>query len=445
MTQPLNVWMNGVLVGTWSVGRTGRHVFQYHPAWQEHPRSRPLSLSLPITADGRLEGELVAHCFDNLLPDNDAIRRRLATRFRTGGTDAFSLLQAIGRDCVGAVQLLPVDAPAPDVRRLDLDALNSEQIEALLAGLDAQAGTGAQTEEDDFRISIAGAQEKTALLHRDGRWYRPRQATPTTHILKPPIGVTPGRQLDLSLSPENEWLCARILHALGLPVAACHVEHFGARRALVVERFDRQWQADPAWVLRLPQEDLCQALGRSSADKYEGHGGPGMDDCLRVLKGGTRYEQDGRVFLLAQLAFWLLAAIDGHAKNFSVFLLPGGRYHLTPLYDVLSAWPILDQGPHSLAYKKVKMAMAVRSSAPHYRLAEILPRHWQAVARRSGIAGMWDDMLALVARVPQALAAVREELPPGFPVALADGIFAGATRHAARFEALAAPEGGAQS
>ncbi len=430
----LNVWMNGVLVGEWSVGRTGRHVFQYRPGWPEHPRSRPLSLSLPFTADGRIEGAAVGHYFDNLLPDSEAIRQRLGTRFRTRHTDAFSLLQAIGRDCVGAVQLLPVDAPVPDVQRLDHEPLSSAQVEALLAGLGSDAGAGAQNEGEDFRISLAGAQEKTALLRVDGRWCRPRLATPTTHILKPPIGVTPGRNLDLSLSPENEWLCARLLHALGLPVADCRVEHFGNRRALVVERFDRQWQADPVWVVRLPQEDFCQALGRSSADKYEGNGGPGMDDCLRVLKGGTRYEDDGRVFLLAQLAFWLLAAIDGHAKNFSVFLLPGGRYHLTPLYDVLSAWPILDKGPHSLSYRKVKMAMAVRGSAPHYRLAEILPRHWQAVAQRSGIPGLWDEMRALVDRVPQAVTAVAGELPTDFPRALAEDIFEGVNRHAARFQ-----------
>lgn len=430
----LHVWMNGVLVGEWSVGRTGRHVFLYNPGWLEHPKSRPLSLSLPLTVDGRLEGPVVEHYFDNLLPDNDAIRKRLSMRFRTQGTDAFSLLHAIGRDCVGAVQLMPVDAAPPDVRRLDFDPITETQIEALLAGLGSDAGAGAQGEEDDFRISIAGAQEKTALLKVQGQWCRPRLSTPTTHIIKPPIGFTPGRNLDLRLSPENEWLCVRLLHALGLPVTGCHVERFGARKALVVHRFDRQWQAQPDWLVRIPQEDFCQVLGRSSADKYESHGGPGMDECLSVLKGGTRYEEDGRVFLLAQLAFWLLAAIDGHAKNFSVFVLPGSRYHLTPLYDVLSAWPILDAGQHSLPYKKVKMAMAVRGSAPHYRLADILPRHWQATAQRSGIPGLWDDMGALVARVPQALAAVRAELPADFPTALADQVFAGVLRHAARFQ-----------
>src|SRR5690606_1242821 len=241
----LNVWMNGALVGVWSVGRTGRHVFQYDPGWRQHPKSRPLSLSLPLTADGQLSGQVVENYFDNLLPDNEAIRKRLSGRFRTKGIDAFSLLQAIGRDCVGAVQLMPVDAPAPDVRRLDYEPVKPSDIEVMLSSLGSTLGMGALDEQDDFRISIAGAQEKTALLKVGKKWCRPRNTTPTTHILKPPMGVTPGRNLDLTLSPENEWLCSRILNALGLPVAEWHVERFGTRKALLVDRVDRQLQRHP--------------------------------------------------------------------------------------------------------------------------------------------------------------------------------------------------------
>jgi serine/threonine-protein kinase HipA len=429
----LNVWMNGELVGLWSVGRTRRHVFKYAPGWREHPKSRPLSLSLPLTADGQLSGREVENYFDNLLPDSEAIRKRLSGRYKTKGIDAFALLQAIGRDCVGAVQLLPVNASVPDVRKVTCDPVTPEEVEDMLAGLGANIGVGSMDADDDFRISIAGAQEKTALLKVGEQWCRPRNATPTTHILKPSIGVTPGRNLDLTLSPENEWLCSRILTAFGLPVTDCHVERFGTRNALVVERFDRQWQTDPDWLVRVPQEDFCQVLGHSSAYKYEDKGGPGMDACLRVLKGGTRYEEDGRVFLLAQLAFWLLAAIDGHAKNFSVFLLPGGSYHLTPLYDVMSAWPIIGTGPHSLQYKKTKLAMAVRANSAHYKLSEILPRHWKAVALRSGIPSMWEDLLDMVAGVPAALEVVAKELPPDFPRALADSVFKGVHRHTQRF------------
>ncbi|MDO9160259.1 MAG: HipA domain-containing protein, partial [Burkholderiaceae bacterium] len=150
-------------------------------------------------------------------------------------------------------------------------------------------------------------------------------ATPTTHILKPPIGVTPGRNLDLSLSMENEWLCCQIARELGLPTAPCHIEDFGQRRALVVQRFDRAWHPD-GWIVRLPQEDFCEARGVASSQKYEHQGGPGIDACLDVLKGGEAFDADARNFLCAQLLFWFLAAIDGHAKNFSLFVLPGGRY-----------------------------------------------------------------------------------------------------------------------
>lgn len=105
----------------------------------------------------------------------------------------------------------------------------------------------------------------------------------------------------------------------------------------------------------------------ASGQKYEQQGGPGIEDCLDVLKGGEAFHDDGRNFLCAQLLFWLLAALDGHAKNFSLFVLPGGGYRMTPLYDVLSAWPLIGTGPHSLQYKKTKLAMAVRSKAAHYK------------------------------------------------------------------------------
>ena len=132
-----------------------------------------------------------------------------------------------------------------------------------------------------------------------------------------------------------------------------------------------------------------------------------------------------------------LAATDGHAKNFSIFLLPGGGYHLTPLYDVMSAWPIIDAGPNSIPYQKTKLAMAVRSKSAHYKLAEILPRHWQAVAQRSGIPSLWEDICAMVESLPGALEQVGKELPADFPKALVEAIFDGAKHHAERFLAQA--------
>lgn len=442
----LQIWMNGELVGTWSVGRTGKHRLDYAPSWRASARSRPLSLSLPFTADNRLEGEAVRNYFDNLLPDSDGIRKRMGERFHTRSTDAFALLQAVGRDCVGAVQLLPPGVVPQGFNQLQYEALTPAQIERHLAGLGADTGFGAQDEDEEFRLSIAGAQEKTALLQVNGQWCRPLGATPTTHILKPPIGITPGRNLDLRLSVENEWLCNQIVRELGLPAAQCQMQDFGARRVLVVERFDRSWQQH-AWIARLPQEDMCQAKGVSSAQKYEQKGGPGIEACLDILQGGEAFHEDGRRFLCAQLLFWLLAAIDGHAKNFSLFVLPGGRYRMTPLYDVLSAWPLMGTGPNHLQYKKAKLAMAVRSKTAHYKLSEIQYRHWEALAQRSGVEGAWAAMLDMTQRLDAALSAVEQRLPGDFPRPLAQAIFKGTRRHLTQFHrgATAAAESTATS
>lgn len=428
----LFIWMNGEWVGIWSVGRTGNQRLDYAPSWRASARSRPLSLSLPFTADNRIEGDAVRNYFDNLLPDSDGIRKRISARFRTKGTAAFTLLQAVGRDCVGAVQLLPPGVTPEDFDQLKYEALTSEQIEKHLRALGSQAAVGAQDEEEDFRLSIAGAQEKTALLQVNGQWCRPLGATPTTHILKPPIGVTPGRNLDLRLSVENEWLCLQIVRELGLPMAECQIQDFGALRVLVVKRFDRSWRPE-GWIARLPQEDFCQAKGVSSDQKYEQKGGPSIEACLEVLKGGEAFHEDGRNFLCAQLLFWFLAAIDGHAKNFSLFVLPGGRYRMTPLYDVLSAWPLIGTGPHCLPYKKTKLAMAVRSRAAHYKLSEIQYRHWEALAKRSAVEGAWDAMLDMTHRLEAALAAVEQQLPLDFPAELAHTIFQGVRRHLEQF------------
>jgi serine/threonine-protein kinase HipA len=428
----LAIWMNGEMVGAWSVGRTGHHRLDYAPSWRASARNRPLSLSLPFTADNRLEGDVVRNYFDNLLPDSDGIRKRISARFHTKGTDVFTLLQAVGRDCVGAVQLLPPGLTPEGVDQLRYEALTSEQIEKHLGALGSELGVGAQDDEEAWRLSIAGAQEKTALLQVNGQWCRPLGATPTTHILKPPIGITTGRNLDLRLSVENEWLCNQIVRELGLPAAECQIQDFAARRALVIKRFDRSWHPE-GWIARLPQEDFCQAKGVASDQKYEQKGGPSIEACLAVLKGGDAFHEDGRNFLCAQLLFWFLAAIDGHAKNFSLFVLPGGRYRMTPLYDVLSAWPLIGNGPQALQYKKTTLAMAVRSKTAHYKLSEIQYRHWEALARRSAVDGAWAAMQGMTNRLDAALVAVEQRLPADFPVALARTVFLGVRQHLAKF------------
>ena len=263
----------------------------YDAGWKQSSVGRPLSLSLPFgVGDAPLRGERINHYFDNLLPDSDVIRRRLAARFGIATTEPFDLLAALGRDCVGAVQLLGEDDVPTGLDRIDGTPLSDDDVARVLdhtSGVAVAAG-----DDDDFRLSLAGAQEKTALLFHDGRWMRPHGATPTTHILKLPLGLVGNKRADLTASVENEWLCLAILRAFGLPAANAEIVQFGAYKVLSVERFDRALHRDGGWLLRLPQEDFCQALGVPPHLKYESHGGPGVPDlavscAVRKRRGKT--------------------------------------------------------------------------------------------------------------------------------------------------------------
>ena len=445
----LNIWMNGELVGEWGTSRTGTPVFRYAKAWTDSPNARALSLSLPLTADREIRGPIVDHYFDNLLPDNPSIRRRIRERFGLRSMDAFALLEAIGRDCVGAVQLLPPNEQPVGWNRVVTKPLTDKEVERALLNVAAPAPLGRRTAaEDDFRISIAGAQEKTALLWMGGAWHRPQGSTPTTHILKLPLGIIGNFRGDFSDSVENEWLCAQILRQLGLPVATTQMATFGSQRALVVQRFDRRWlgadgsevqkkgfmPAREVWIARLPQEDFCQATGRPPTHRYESDGGPSMNEILGILANSATPEKDRETFVLAQLSFWLLGATDGHAKNFSIHLLAGGAFVMTPLYDVLSAWPIIGRGANQLPIQDAKLAMAVSGRSRHYKLVEIQPRHWHALAVRVGGPALWNRMQSLVESVEQALNKVTTQLPRSFPDLVISRISQGMRAQAKSFQ-----------
>ncbi|MBL8949160.1 MAG: type II toxin-antitoxin system HipA family toxin [Myxococcaceae bacterium] len=419
--QSLDVWMNGEAVARWTTAPGGLDELSYMPEWLASPLARPLSLSLPLRPGPEpYRGRVVHDYFDNLLPDNDDIRARIQRRFGTGSTEAFDLLEQIGRDCIGAVQLLPAGSPRPEVRAITGRHISDAGIERLLSELPQSPQPD---EAGDFRVSLAGAQEKTALLLHRGRWMVPTGATPTTHIFKLPIGES---FVDLSSSVENEWLCAQLLRELGLPVAECEPMRFGEQRVLVVKRFDRSLSDDGRWILRRPQEDLAQACGVAADMKYESEAGPGIRQLMELLRGSSDAHADRLRFFRTQVVFWLLCAIDGHAKNFSVFHEAGGGFRLTPAYDVLSAYPVIGRGKGKLVRQKVKMAMAVWGENRHYRWSEIRRRHFEHTAKDCGIAADGVSVLdALVAAVPGAVARVREALPARFPEAVSTPILSG--------------------
>jgi serine/threonine-protein kinase HipA len=435
----LSVWANGVRVATWRIPSRGEMELRYDERWRDSAAGRPLSLSLPFGVDNSpLKGAPVENYFDNLLPDTDQIRRRIAGRLKTASSDPFDLLAAVGRDCVGAVQLLPLDDTPSGYNRIEGRALSEEDVAAHLRGMLAPAVPG-QGADEDFRISLAGAQEKSALLWHGGKWLMPHGATPTTHILKLPLGLVGNMKADLTTSVENEWLCMQLLHAFDLPVPRTAMLKFAGQKVLGVERFDRQLHSSGNWIMRLPQEDFCQVYGQPHTRKYEADGGPGLADIARILANSERSANDIATLMKAQILFWMLAATDGHAKNFSIHLLPKGRYQLTPIYDVVSILPVMGNAPNELRRHKAKLAMAVAGKNRHYLLKDIQRRHFNAMAPRCGYGENAEPLIqAILQRVPGAIAEVNAKLPPNFPQRVADKIFSGLQKSARKLDAVPA-------
>jgi serine/threonine-protein kinase HipA len=417
---PLHVYQNNRLVGHLVKEPSGATEFRYDESWLDRHTAYPVSLSLPLREDA-YRGEPVAAVFENLLPDSEALRRRVAEKVGASGSDAYSLLAAIGRDCVGALQFIAGEdsMQLSDNAAIEGEPLDDKAMEKLLNNL-AQAPLGLNR-DDDFRISLAGAQEKTALLWHDGQWLKPHGTTPTTHIFKTQIGRLPNG-IDLSNSVENEYYCLKLIETFGLPVNGVEIRSFGSTQALVIERFDRRWTSDGR-LLRLPQEDCCQALSVPPTRKYESDGGPGIAGIVDLLKASDTPAEDQRLFFKAQILFWLIGATDGHAKNFSVFLIPGGGFRLTPLYDVLTGQPSLDT--HQIERKQMKLAMCVGANR-HYKISDINIRHFIQTGRAAGLPkSLIQTAIEEIAdEAKDAISRTEAALPAHFPVEIHNSVTA---------------------
>lgn len=419
--QELFVYMNGIEVGRLLRESTGQLVFQYKEDWLNNEITRPISLSMPLR-EMPYKGAVVEYYFENLLPDSEVIRSRIQKRFQTKTTQCFDLLSNIGRDCVGAIQLLTAPL-STDIKKVNALPISDSDIAALLKGyhfapLGMQVGT-------EFRISIAGAQEKTALLWYKDKWCLPQDTTPTSHIIKLPIGRIIHADIDLSESVENEWLCLNILSAYGLPVNQTQIITFDDIKVLAVERFDRVWAESGQWLIRLPQEDFCQILAVPPGLKYESDGGPGIKEIMDILQDAEHAVGDREQFFKTVFLFWVLGAIDGHAKNFSILLKAKGRFQLTPIYDVMSAYPLAAK--RELEWQKLKMAMALKSSNNHYNWGKLHLRHWLAMAKQCHFPEqqMKQIISDVFDRMDEVIAQVECKLPSNFPSQMSEAIFKG--------------------
>lgn len=421
----LDVYMNGYKVGEFTRTTNGAHEFRYISEWLKLNGSRPISMSLPLRSKA-YKGAEVFNFFDNLLPDNQKIRERIQARYKSISVQPFDLLESIGKDCVGAIQIIPHAHEMYDIQKIEYEELNNSKLEEILTSYKMDIPLGMIAE--DFRISIAGAQEKTALLKYNDQWCLPKNFTPTTHIFKLPIGYV-SEEIDMRTSVENEYICLLIAREYGLSVPECEIIEMDSIKALVVERFDRLLSKDQRWIMRLPQEDYCQVLSFPPGRKYESDGGPGIKQIMDHLLGSDNAEVDRENFMKVQVLFWLLAAPDGHAKNFSLFIKPNGNYNLTPFYDILSAYPVV--GKQGLNYRKIKLAMALNGTTgeggKRDTISKIYPRHFIATANHIGFDPdkMIDILKMFKETTPSVIEAVERKLPKSFDEHVANSILTG--------------------
>lgn len=400
----LNIFLNTAFIGQLKKFASGEITFKYDDDWIEN--GFEISKSLPLQED-KYKGELVSRYFDNLLPDNDAIKRLVATKFGAESTRAFDLLSVIGKDCVGALSFLPEKEDYPCEFEMNYSPISDEEIEKRLKLLGSTNPLGMA--EGDFRISIAGAQEKTAFLNVNGNWQEPHGLTPTTHILKIPIGAL-GMDVNFNDSIDNEWASLFLMKKMGLPVCNAKISQFGDQRALVIERFDRKWKKynGREILLRIPQEDMCQALNVSPFKKYQSEGGPGIIEISRFLMA-SKNTNDRINFFKAIIVFDLLYAIDGHGKNFSIFLEEDGL-RLTPFYDVMSGYFLYKRERMQLG--KLKLAMKVGNSG-YYAFKRISRRHYAETAKKCAInEEIFETIMTELKHSYESLKILEDELDP---------------------------------
>jgi serine/threonine-protein kinase HipA len=410
MSDSLSVLLGDRVAGMVSRLSGGRLRFEYDEVYRERPNAAPLSLSMPVQIRGHGD-RVVSAWLWGLLPENDAVLSRWARQFHASSSSPFSLLATpIGEDCAGAVRFVaPEEAEQVLGRAGDVAWLTEEEVAERLRELKADS-TAWLGRSFTGQFSLAGAQAKTALFFEEGRWGVPSGATPTTHILKPAVAGLDDHDL-------NEHLCLDAARRAGLIAARTRIARFGEESAIVVERYDRARVGDR--IVRVHQEDVCQALGVPPRQKYQNEGGPGPAEIVELFRSAmpARAAADAVWRFVDALAWnWLIAGTDAHAKNYSL-LLAGSDVRLAPLYDIASALP------YGIHEKKLRLAMKLGG---HY---DVFPHRnpWPRTARELGVdaTAVIDRVGELAARAPDAFSdavAARDvsRLERDLPVRLVD-------------------------
>ena len=374
MTKELRVLVNDRELGAVTQLANGRLRFTYDAEWRSSIDAFPLSLSMPLGVVEHGHTPITNYLW-GLLPDRPSSLEAIASRHKVSVRSAYALVSAVGEDLAGSVQMVPPDRLEALKTREGIVQIQEERLARFLDDLVANQGP-LQINDDAGFFSLAGAQAKKAVYWVNGKWYEPRGRTPSTHIIKPPMPNLEGQV-------ENEHFCLSLANALDLRTCESSVELIGGKPYIVTARYDRLrirngkrvplTQAGGR-VVRIHQEDMCQAMGIDPSRKYQTDGGPGMQAIMELLSGSGNPATDRSRFMRACAFNFIILGSDAHGKNFSVLIDSGGRYRLAPLYDINSM----------LTYdleKTRKLAMIIGGEGRWRRVA---PIHWEKAARQCG-------------------------------------------------------------
>lgn len=391
----LPVKYNSLYVGDLSQDESGKMTFQYTSKWIVD--GFPISLSLPLQKNIFSEKECRPF-FEGLLPEGD-IRDEIARNLGISSRNDFALLEAMGGDCAGAISVGTSSPYSAQIEAYEEQINDDKLLEALkpLNGKPLFAG------EKEVRLSIAGSQRKLPIIYRNGMFFIPHGNLPTTHIIKPEIS-------GLEDTVDNEFFCLSLAKKIGLNVPNFEILELDGKKYLIVERYDRQLEAernsltsstfgslqlagpskdtresssppggqllDPAsgWLIRLHQEDLCQATGIPSENKYQRDGGPGFYELFSIIRQHSSQPALDIKNAIRVIVFnYIIGNADAHGKNFS-FLIEKNAMKLAPFYDLLSTeiYPNLSK----------KMAMKIGGK---YEPEDVFGRHWHKFAEEISV------------------------------------------------------------
>lgn len=305
-------------------------VFSYDKDYLLNPESKSISISLPLQTEEFTQKQCMPF-FSGLIPE-EFTRKRVADYLHISELSTLKLLEALGQECAGYITITNEEFDSKklcdeyDITSNNYEKLSVQQLEAYVKNIPERPFLIA---DDKLRLSLAGAQEKLSLAYFDGQWYLPRNGAPSTHILKPT------RNGNLSSLAKNEYLCMKLAKVCGLNAPEVKLESLAGKDVYIVERYDRI--VTDTKIKRLHQEDMCQALGIMTDQKYQADGGAGIESIYNLLKrSSVKPILDLRDFLNQVIFNYLIGNCDAHSKNYSILYTQSGKPRLSPIYDAVS-------------------------------------------------------------------------------------------------------------